>query len=177
MGSSGINANFPFFTAWINSFNNLLVFQIVMPKHPTLLIFSLPPIVNYTLTLSLPLLAPLTTVLLLSPPHMHHLFLSLPLLAVFGTLTGLSVLSFLISLLTFLGETVAFVPVTRIVPYLVSLRLCLPGWRHTSPTLSNLSLHLNLGLIMPAHMLYKLGSMRIRPFFALAPISPFVLSH
>ena len=88
-----------------NSFNNLQVFQTVMIKHQTFLIFSLLPIVTYTLTQSLPLLAPLTTVLLLSLLPMHHLPFP-PLLAVFGTLTKFSALSSLISSLISPGGTI-----------------------------------------------------------------------
>ena len=100
------HSNFPFFTGWTNSFNNLHVFQTVMTKHQTLLIFSLLPIVTPTPTLFLLLLAPLITVLLLLPPLLHHLLLFHPLLAVFGTMIELSILSYLISLLTTLGGIV-----------------------------------------------------------------------
>ena len=62
------------------------------------------------------LLAPLTTVLLLLLPLMHHLFPFPLLLVVFGTLIEFSAMSYLISLLTSLGGTVASVLAMRIVP-------------------------------------------------------------
>ena len=164
------HSNFPFFMGWTNSFNNQHVFQTGMTKHLTPLIYSLLPTLICTPTQYLPLLAPLITVLLLSPHLLHHLLPSLPPHAAFGTMTVCSVLRFPVSMLITLGGIVASVLAIRIRPLLVSLRSCLPGWRHTSPPLSHLSLHLNLGLIMRALELYKRGSVHTKPLFALAPI-------
>ena len=112
----GVVKHSPFLilTIWSKLLNIRHVFLIVLTKHLTLLIFSLPPTLRITPILYPLLSAPLITLFFLYPLPCLHLLLFLLPVVVYGTRTVFSGMISVFFCWTFLGRIVASVPATPV---------------------------------------------------------------
>ena len=137
------HANFPFLMNWTNSFNNLCVQTVTFKNLTFLIIFFLLPVVLYSY---LPLMAPLVTITISYAPS--------PLPSTFHPLCQFDQTQSSNFFTGSPGDCCFHFSDSDCATSVIETAFRV---RSMSFTLSNLSLHIILGLTMSVYMLYKLG--------------------